>query len=70
MYLMLVGISVPEKQQTAGEEGKKKVRYVERQRKNKKKEDTGDSSAEPVSQPSPSPSAPPEVRYSTAMCLV
>ena len=70
---MLVGISVPEKAQAVGEEGKKKVRYVGKQRKNKKKEDAGDESSPTQSvggesQASSTPSAPPTVRHKAAVC--
>lgn len=42
---MFVGISVPEKRQVTAEEGKKKVLYGARQRRNKKKGEIGEESA-------------------------
>ena len=39
------GITVPEKRQGLAEEGKKKVVYVSRQRKNKRKQDTNDETS-------------------------
>ena len=40
--ILFVGISVPEKRQLVAEEGKKKVKYGARQRKQKKKAEGGD----------------------------